>query len=224
MYKYFSKIYDKFMEYSDYGAWEKVVESLIAEGKPNGKDLLDIGCGTGELLLRMAKNYRCHGLDLSEGRDVKLFLGDMVDFNTGFQYDIMVALFDTVNHILSTEELTSHFISVRNSLKDEGIYIFDVVDREFMEMMFPNDIFVDNRKGLTWIWEHEIEDGIDYIDATYFVKNSKGNFDKITESYSKMIFTEKEIEDSIRQSGLKLIRIIENDEIAGRRNVYLIKR
>lgn len=39
-----------------------------------------------------------------------------------------------------------------------------------------------------------------------------------------MIFTEKEIEDSIRQSGLKLIRIIENDEIAGRRNVYLIKR
>ena len=29
-----------------------------------------------------------------------------------------------------------------------------------------------------------------------------------------MIFTEKEIEDSIRQSGLKLIRIIENDEIA----------
>ena len=73
-------------------------------------------------------------------------------------------------------------------------------------------------------WEHEIEDGIDYIDAIYFVKNSKGSFDKITESYSKMIFTEKEIEDSIRQSGLKLIRIIENDEIAGRRNVYLIKR
>ena len=177
MYKYFSKIYDKFMEYSDYGAWEKVVESLIAEGKPNGKDLLDIGCGTGELLLRMAKNYRCHGLDLSEGmlkvadrklkhRDVKLFLGDMVDFNTGFQYDIMVALFDTVNHILSTEELTSHFISVRNSLKDEGIYIFDVVDREFMEMMFPNDIFVDNRKDLTCIWEHEIEDGIDYIESS----------------------------------------------------------
>ena len=43
------------MEYSDYGAWEKIVESLIAEGKPEGKMLLDIGCGTGELLTRMAK-------------------------------------------------------------------------------------------------------------------------------------------------------------------------
>ena len=136
----------------------------------------------------------------------------------------MVALFDTVNHILSTEELTSHFINVKNSLKDEGVYIFDVVDREFMEMMFPNDLFVDNRKDLTCIWEHEIEEGIDYIDATYFVKNSKGTFDKITESYSKMIFTEKEIEDSVKESGLKVIRIIENNEIAGKRNVYLLKK
>lgn len=55
MYKVFSKLYDKFMEFSDYGAWEKQVEELIKEGQPNGKTLLDIGCGTGELLLRMTK-------------------------------------------------------------------------------------------------------------------------------------------------------------------------
>ena len=47
MYKYFSKIYDKFMEYSDYGAWEKVVEGLIAEGKPQGKALLRIAFKNG---------------------------------------------------------------------------------------------------------------------------------------------------------------------------------
>ena len=47
MYKVFSKLYDKFMEFSDYGAWEKQVEELIKEGQPNGKTLLDIGCGTG---------------------------------------------------------------------------------------------------------------------------------------------------------------------------------
>lgn len=43
MYKYFSKIYDKFMEYSDYGAWEKVVEGLIAEGKPQEKRCWTLG-------------------------------------------------------------------------------------------------------------------------------------------------------------------------------------
>ena len=40
MYKVFSKLYDKFMEFSDYGAWEKQVEELIKEGQPNGKTLL----------------------------------------------------------------------------------------------------------------------------------------------------------------------------------------
>ena len=54
-----------------------------------------------------------------------------------------------------------------------------------MNEMFLNDLFVDDRKDLTCIWEHEIEEGIDYIDATYFIKNSKGSFDKVCESYGK---------------------------------------
>ena len=142
MYKVFSKLYDKFMEFSDYGAWEKQVEELIKEGQPNGKTLLDIGCGTGELLLRMTKNYQCDGMDLSEEmlkiaqrklkhREVRLFLGDMVEFDTGYKYDIMVSLFDTVNHMVSVEELESHLESVLNSLNNGGVYIFDIVDREF---------------------------------------------------------------------------------------------
>ena len=235
MYKVFSKLYDKFMEFSDYGAWEKQIEELIQEGQPNGKQLLDIGCGTGELLLRMAKNYQCDGMDLSEGmlkvaqrklkhREVRLFLGDMVEFDTGYRYDIMVSLFDTVNHILSLEELESHLKSVENSLNPGGIYIFDVVDREFMETMFPGDIFVDNRKDITCIWEHEIEEGIDYIDATYFLKNSRGSWDKLTESYSKKIFSSIEIEETISKTGLKILKVIINDEIAGKRHLYLLKK
>lgn len=235
MYKVFSKLYDKFMEFSDYGAWEKQIEELICEGQPNGKRLLDIGCGTGELLLRMAKNYQCDGMDLSEGmlkiaqrklkhREVKLFLGDMVEFDTGYRYDIMVSLFDTVNHILSVEELESHLKSVEKSLNPGGVYIFDVVDREFMESMFPGDIFVDNRKDITCIWEHEIEEGIDYIDATYFLKNSRGSWDKLNESYSKKIFSSIEIEESISKSGLKLLKKVINDKIAGKRHIYLLKK
>lgn len=235
MYKIFSKLYDKFMKYSDYGAWENQMEELIKEGKPNGNTLLDIGCGTGELLLRMAKNYKCDGMDLSEDmlkiafkklkhREVGLFLGNMIDFDTGKTYDIMVSLFDTVNHILTLDELECHFKSVYKSLNPNGIYIFDVVDRKFMNEMFPNDLFVDNRKDLTCIWEHEIDGGTDYIDATYFLKNSRGSWDKFTESYTKKIFTEDEIKKSVLNANLKLIKILINDKIAGKRNIYLLKK
>ena len=70
----------------------------------------------------------------------------------------------------------------------------------------------------------EIEEGIDYIDATYFLKNSRGSWDKLTESYSKKIFTHNEIEESVKKVGLTLVKRVINDKIAGKRFVYLLKK
>ena len=50
------------------------------------------------------------------------------------------------------------FNSVKNSLNEDGIYIFDVVDREFMNKMFSNDVYADNRKDFAVIWEHDYEE------------------------------------------------------------------
>lgn len=65
---------------------------------------MDLGCGTGENLLRLCEKYECSGLDLSEGmlkkaniklkgKNVPLFLGDMREFDTGEKYDIIFSFF-----------------------------------------------------------------------------------------------------------------------------------
>src|SRR3712207_9047873 len=82
----------------------------------------ELGCGTGELLKRFQKEYHCHGLDISEhmlkvaqeklgAQKVPLFLGDMVDCDTGERYDIILSIFDTVNHIIDIIDLKRHFRS-----------------------------------------------------------------------------------------------------------------
>lgn len=93
--------------------------------------MLELGCGTGELLKRFQKEYHCHGLDISEhmlkvaqeklgAQKVPLFLGDMVDFDTGERYDIILSIFDTVNHIIDMIDLKRHFRSVFANLNPGG--------------------------------------------------------------------------------------------------------
>ena len=236
MYKNFSKVYDKFMEVCDYDEWIEILERHIKENNPEGKKILDLGCGTGKNLLKLSEKYECSGLDLSEemlkrakirlkGKNVPLFLGDMRAFDTGEKYDIIFSFFDTVNNLTSTEDLMDLFNSVRNSLNNGGIYVFDVVDREFMDKMFANDVYADNRKDFAVIWEHfyDEEENIDQIEATYFVKNKNRTFDRLTEYYEKRIFTENEIFNCSKNAQLNLVKYEKNDKIAGKRFFYVLK-
>lgn len=234
MYKNFAKIYDLFMEICNYGDWNNQVYTLAEKYNKKSGTLLDIGCGTGEVILRALDRYRCTGIDISpemlriaekklKNKNVLLFQGDMAYFNLQSKFDVCISLFDTVNHLLTLEDLVDHFHCVREHLVDDGIYIFDVVDRNFMDEMFPGGNFVDVRNKITTIWEHELEDGIDYIDATYFVKNKQGSYDKYTEGYEKRVFTQEEIKNSLSEAQLEILEIVENNIVAGRRNFYAVK-
>ena len=236
MYKNFSKVYDKFMEICDYTEWVKVLEGYIDEYNPKGIKILDLGCGTGSTLAKINERYKCSGLDLSEemlkrakiklkGRDIPLFLGDMREFDTGEKYDIIFSFFDTVNHLTSLEDLTDLFNSVKNSLEKGGIYIFDVVDRDFMDKMFANGVYADNRKDFAVIWEHfyDEDEMLDQIDATYFMKNKNKTFDRLTEYYEKRIFSLEEIKICAENTGFFIKKCEINDTLAGKRYFYVLK-
>jgi ubiquinone/menaquinone biosynthesis C-methylase UbiE len=66
MYKNFSKVYDIMMEYADYDGWKEVVEEKIDIYGESPKKILDLGCGTGEVLIRLAPKYQIVGVDLSK--------------------------------------------------------------------------------------------------------------------------------------------------------------
>lgn len=234
-YKNFAKIYDKFMKHCNYDEWSDYIVDKVKTYHNSAKTLLELGCGTGEVILRLKDSFECSGIDISEDMlkiaykklkktGTQLFLGDMREFDTRERYDVIIALFDTVNHLTSLEDLSDFLSSVSKSLNKDGILIFDVVNREFMNEMFPNGIYYDNREDMTIIWEHFIEEDLDIIEATYFVKNRNGYFERLTEVYEKKIFSECEIRTEIQKNKLNLLCIDKSVKIAGRREFYIIKK
>jgi len=235
MYKNFSKVYDIMMEYADYDGWKDIIEEKIERYGDSPKTILDLGCGTGEVLIRLNSKYEMTGVDLSKEMveianrkidTVSFYVQDMRKLKLDKKHDVVISLFDTVNHLISLEGLKKTFSSVWENLNEDGLYIFDVVTRELMEEMFPGGNFIDDRGDIMIIWEHEedAEGGIDYVDTTFFVKQKNGMFKKITEEYVKKIFTVDEIMNAAKEVGFQVVEVEENSELAGERIFFTLKK
>ena len=101
--------------------------------------VLDIACGTGPHLLRLAaRGYRMAGLDLSPenveflrkrtraaGFDTDLVVGDMTNFHLQARVDAAICMQDSQGHLLTNEQLLDHLRSVAQALRPGGVYVFD---------------------------------------------------------------------------------------------------
>jgi SAM-dependent methyltransferase len=101
--------------------------------------VLDIACGTGPHLLRLAaRGYRMAGLDLSRdniaflrrragqsGFETDLMVGDMADFRLRKPVDAAICMQDSQGHLLTNDQLLGHLRAVARALRPGGLYVFD---------------------------------------------------------------------------------------------------
>lgn len=103
------------------------------------KSVLDLACGTGPHLIRLAeRGYRMSGLDLSpvnigflreradkKGLAVTLCVGDMTSFRLPGPVDAAICMQDSQGHLLTNEAILAHLRCVRRALRAGGLYVFD---------------------------------------------------------------------------------------------------
>ena len=104
------------------------------------KTVLDIACGTGPHLIRLAeRGYRMSGLDLSaENIDflrerllakglagVTLHVADMTRFRLPRPVDAAICMQDSQGHLLTNDAILAHLRCVRRALRPGGLYVFD---------------------------------------------------------------------------------------------------
>lgn len=236
----FAKIYDELMAEADYNSWYKFLNGIIKQYAVKSPDILELGCGTGEFLLRLKKDrYKVMGIDIStemltiarekvldEGLEIQLMEQDMKEFILPFAFDFIFSFFDTINYLLSNEELENTFERVSAHLDGGSYFLFDVVGRDFMDETFMDGFLVEDRENLTRIWQHDyIEDeNIDTVHTVFFIKEKDGRYKRIEDYYEKMIFKETEIKRAGKKAGLKFIKVFKKEDLAGKRSFYLFEK
>src|SRR5215469_507475 len=148
-YEHFGEFYDAVM--GDRRTAAAQVMALIRAAKPGAKNVLELGCGTGSILKCLQEAYEVSGLDISRKmlcfarRKVprsKLFRQDMVDFRIDGQFDVIICIFDSINHVRRFSDWKKVFAAVRRHLLPGGCFIFDINTQRKLERLIAGPPWV----------------------------------------------------------------------------------
>jgi SAM-dependent methyltransferase len=162
-YERFAAFYDVVMD--DPGPRAARVDAAITRYRPHPNTLLELGCGTGSILARLETSAALTGLDLSPEMlaiaaakvpGAQLIEGDMASFELGRQFDVIVCVFDSVNHLLDVGSWTSLFACVSAHLTDGGLFVLDV-----------NTVGELHRLGDEPPWVYDFGSGTAIIDVSF---------------------------------------------------------
>jgi SAM-dependent methyltransferase len=132
-YAEFAAFYDQIM--GDRSAEVERVRSYIRRYHPSARSLLELGCGTAAMLAGLAAELTVTGLDqspemlaMAARRDLpaELVQADMTEFSLGARFDVVICVFDTLNHLARFESWCEMFERVHEHLADDGFFFFDV--------------------------------------------------------------------------------------------------
>ena len=165
-YQNFAYVYDYLMKDAPYQEWVEFVEQIALKYQIEGKSILDIGCGTGELAIRLKESgFRPTGVDLSEEMlavaiqkakekqlDISYYHQDMRHLEGLSQYDLVVIFCDSLNYLADEHDVKATFAGVRNHVKDNGLFLFDVHSVHKMATFFNDQTYADNGDEISFIW------------------------------------------------------------------------
>jgi SAM-dependent methyltransferase len=161
-YEAMAPVYDDFTGHYESEAWIADLVRILERHGLTGKRLLDVGCGTGTSFMPMlAQGWEVTGCDISPamlalarekaGQKVQLAVADMLDLPDFGEFDLVWALDDAINYLLSPEELARALAGMRANLAPTGLLLFDVNELQAYRTFFAETTVVE-REGRELIW------------------------------------------------------------------------
>lgn len=229
-YEKFAYLYDELMKDVPYDKWVELVLKKARKYNVSGRQLLDIGCGTGELAIRFSEEgMNVTGIDLSEdmltvaqakaedkGLKMRFYQQNMADLQGLGEYDIIGIFCDSINYLQSETDVLATFQHVNEHLSNQGLFIFDVHSVYKMLEIFKDQTFAVNDEEISYIWhcfEGEDPYSIEH-DLSFFVLESETDlYHRYDELHFQRTYPIEVYKSWLQDTGFELLEIIGDFEI-----------
>ncbi len=229
MYEEFAEIYDIVMAEVPYEEWSQMIDGWIKEhgisvkhgAETEANLVLDLGCGTGTLTGMLEDmGYDCIGIDssaemltvamskkaVSESRILYLCqrMQEMELYST---VGTVICICDSLNYLLTEQEVAYVFRLINNYLYAGGLFIFDFNTVYKYKEIIGDTTIAENREECSFIWDNFYDEDrkVNEYELTFFVKEDDGRYRCFQETHYQRGYTLEQMKGLLWQAGMEFI-------------------
>jgi SAM-dependent methyltransferase len=210
-------VYDYLLKHVDYAKWYNFISSVMYKYISQPGLVLELGCGTGKFGAKFSSNnIHIIGMDksvemlkIAKMRTFKkfsIFCGDVTQFSLSIKPDFIFSVHDTLNYLLTYEEILSAFKSIKNIMHKDSIFLFDITTEYNITHNFADKttFYKKNKTNIEWTNKFDKKNKFVYSRLKFSDKN-RG--DRV-EEHIQRIYSIEEIKGLLKKVNFELLEII----------------
>ena len=219
----FAEVYDLLTENVPYDEIAEYYDGLIKSAGAPGALLLDMGCGTGNLTMRLAaRGYDVIASDASAemlsvavskltDSSIQYICQSMTETDLYGAVDIAVSTLDSINHLADENEIALCFTKTAQNMNRDGLFLFDVNTVYKHRCVLAENTFIYDVDGAYCAWQNKYspEDDSVGIELDLFYENPDGSYDRGYESFREIALPQERYMALLQQAGFEVLDIYE---------------
>lgn len=214
-YCYLASFYDRLMNRKKYLEWGKLIKRVIKKYQLPKKICLDIACGTGKITeILLKQGFRVVGIDRSKEMlkvarknfpKAKFVKADMRNFKLKEKGVFAVSFYDSLNYLLTSDDLLKTFRFVSRHLENDAIFLFDLNSRAHVNYARKKNPDVASGKNFYAIFRNSGKGKFWFLEIDLFIKQKNGLYKLFQEKHIERGYNEDEIVPLLKRTGFVLL-------------------
>lgn len=222
IYGSFAQYYDELFDEELYLKWQNYVEDNTSK---NSK-LLDLAGGAGRLGVLLARDgYDVTDADFSEemlslasdhateaGVKLNLVEANMLDLSGLDTYDTVTCFADSLCYLQNIDEVQTVFDQVRQHLKTDGQFLFDIITPYQTDKVYPGFMFNyqsdDDQRFFMWssFADDDVEHGVIH-ELSFFDRQENGQYQRLSETHFERSYELSKVKQALHNVGFQKIEV-----------------